>query len=115
MQASDTTPHTLEILRSTVEELCCQYNRRDALELREEAHAWLDHVGGLLMCLVGSKAHQELLVAGGGSLRQPVASSTTSVCGPPRNPRDCAPRRRRPGRVSVKLDCKDCWSLAVKC
>ncbi|WP_405070384.1 helix-turn-helix domain-containing protein [Kribbella sp. NBC_01510] len=65
MQASDTTPHTLEILRSTVEDLCCQYSRRDALELREEAHAWLDHVGGLLMRPVGLKAHQELLVAGG--------------------------------------------------
>jgi transcriptional regulator with XRE-family HTH domain len=65
MQASDTTPQTLEILRSTVEELCCQYNRRDALELREEAHAWLEHVGGLLSRPVGLKAHQELLVAGG--------------------------------------------------
>jgi hypothetical protein len=48
-----------------VEELCCQYNRRDALELRREAHAWLQHVGSLLRRPVGLKAHQELLVTGG--------------------------------------------------
>lgn len=65
MQASDTTAGTLENLHSTVEELCCQYNHRDALELRQEAHTWLQHVGGLLRRPVGLKAHADLLVAGG--------------------------------------------------
>ena len=65
MQASDTTAGTLESLHSTIEELCCQYNHRDALELRQEAHGWLEHVGGLLRRPVGLKAHADLLVAGG--------------------------------------------------
>lgn len=65
LQLSDTTPTTLESLRSTVEELCCQYAYRDALELRAEAHDWLQRVTGLLRRPVGLKAHQELLVAGG--------------------------------------------------
>lgn len=65
MQASDTTTGTLESLHSTVEELCCQYNHRDALELRQEAHSWLQHVAGLLRRPVGLKAHADLLVAGG--------------------------------------------------
>jgi transcriptional regulator with XRE-family HTH domain len=65
MQASDTTAGTLESLHATVEELCCQYNRRDALELRQEAHGWLEHVAGLLRRPVGLKAHADLLVAGG--------------------------------------------------
>lgn len=65
MQASDTTTQTLETLQSTIEELCCQYSYRDALDLRREAHEWLQHVGGLLRRPIGLKAHQELLVAGG--------------------------------------------------
>ncbi|WBQ05061.1 helix-turn-helix domain-containing protein [Kribbella sp. CA-293567] len=65
MQASDTTAGTLESLHSTVEELCCQYNHRDALELRQDAHSWLQHVAGLLRRPVGLKAHADLLVAGG--------------------------------------------------
>lgn len=65
LQVSDASPQTLEPLQATVEELCCQYNRRDALELRQEAHAWLQHVGGLLRRPVGLKAHQDLLVIGG--------------------------------------------------
>jgi len=65
MQLGDTTPRTLETLHATVEELCCQYNRRDALELRREAHGWLQHVVDLLHRPTGLKAHQELLVAGG--------------------------------------------------
>lgn len=65
MQASDTTSRTLETLHATIEELCCQYNRRDALELRREAHGWLQHVADLLQRPTGLKAHQELLVAAG--------------------------------------------------
>jgi transcriptional regulator with XRE-family HTH domain len=65
MQMSDTTPGTLETLRSTVEELCCQYAYRDGLELRTEAQGWLHRVAGLLRRPVGLRAHQELLVAGG--------------------------------------------------
>ncbi|WP_132289196.1 helix-turn-helix domain-containing protein [Kribbella sp. VKM Ac-2568] len=65
MQASDTTKNTLESLHSTIEELCCQYSHRDALELRQEAQGWLQHVAGLLRRPVGLQAHQELLVAGG--------------------------------------------------
>ncbi len=65
IQASDTTASTLESLHSTIEEMCCQYNHRDALELRQEAHGWLHHVAGLLDRPVGLKAHAELLVAGG--------------------------------------------------
>ncbi|WP_406051718.1 helix-turn-helix domain-containing protein [Kribbella sp. NBC_00889] len=65
MQASDTTATTIETLHSTIEELCCRYNRRDAVELRREAHEWLQHVGALLRRPVGLKAHSELLVAGG--------------------------------------------------
>jgi transcriptional regulator with XRE-family HTH domain len=65
MQASDTTSRTLEALQATIDELCCQYSYRDALELRQEAHGWLQHVGGLLRRPVGLKAHQHLLIAGG--------------------------------------------------
>jgi transcriptional regulator with XRE-family HTH domain len=65
MRASDTTPGTLDTLNATVLELCCQYAYRDALELRQEAHEWLRHVGELLRRPVGLKAHQELLLAGG--------------------------------------------------
>ncbi|TDD45555.1 XRE family transcriptional regulator [Kribbella antibiotica] len=65
MQASDTTASTLESLQATVEEMCCQYNQRDALELRQEAHGWLHHVATLLDRPVGLKAHTDLLVAGG--------------------------------------------------
>ncbi|TCC40288.1 helix-turn-helix domain-containing protein [Kribbella speibonae] len=65
LQSSDTTPNTIEALHSTVEELCCQYNRRDALELRHEAHDWLQYVGTLLRRPVGLRAHTDLLVAGG--------------------------------------------------
>ncbi|MEU4195124.1 helix-turn-helix transcriptional regulator [Kribbella sp. NPDC026611] len=65
IQASDTTSNTIESLHSTIEELCCQYNRRDALDLRREAHEWLGHVGALLKRPIGLKAHTELLVAGG--------------------------------------------------
>lgn len=65
LQTSDTTPNTIEALHSTVEELCCQYNRRDALELRQEAHEWLAYVGDLLRRPVGLRAHSDLLVAGG--------------------------------------------------
>ncbi|MEV4261929.1 helix-turn-helix transcriptional regulator [Kribbella sp. NPDC049584] len=65
IQASDTTAQTLETLQSTIEELCCQYSYRDALDLRREAHEWLQHVGGMLRRPVGLRAHQELLVAGG--------------------------------------------------
>jgi transcriptional regulator with XRE-family HTH domain len=65
MQASDTSTQTLDALHSTIEELCCQYNYRDALDLRREAHDWLQHVGGLLRRPIGLKAHRELLVAGG--------------------------------------------------
>lgn len=64
LQTSDTTPNTIEALHSTVEELCCQYNR-DAMELRAEAHEWLQYVGSLLRRPVGLKAHTDLLVAGG--------------------------------------------------
>jgi hypothetical protein len=56
---------TLDALHMTVEELCCQYNRRDAMELRQEARGWLGYVGALLRRPVGVKAHGELLVAGG--------------------------------------------------
>jgi transcriptional regulator with XRE-family HTH domain len=65
LQSSDTTPNTIEALHSTVEELCCQYNRRDALELRQEAHEWLQYVGTLLRRPVGLRAHTDLLIAGG--------------------------------------------------
>ncbi|WP_041289280.1 helix-turn-helix domain-containing protein [Kribbella flavida] len=65
MQASDTTARTIESLQATIEKLCCQYNRRDALELRDEAHSWSQHVAALLRRPVGLKAHEDLLVAGG--------------------------------------------------
>ncbi|TCC60525.1 hypothetical protein E0H73_21595 [Kribbella pittospori] len=65
LQASDTTATTIETLHSTIEELCCQYSRRDAVELRREAHQWLQHVDPVLRRPVGAKAHTELLVAGG--------------------------------------------------
>jgi DNA-binding XRE family transcriptional regulator len=65
LQMSDTSAGTIETLRSTILELCCQYNYRDALELRHEAQGWLQYVGDLLRRPVGLNAHQELLVAGG--------------------------------------------------
>lgn len=65
IQASDTTPSTLDSLHATVAELCCEYAYRDAGELRSEAHGWLDQVAKLLRKPVGLRQHTELLVAAG--------------------------------------------------
>ncbi len=65
IQASDTTPGTLDSLHATVSELCCEYPYRDAAELRTEAHGWLDQVAKLLRKPVGLRQHSELLVAAG--------------------------------------------------
>ncbi|MQA80352.1 MAG: helix-turn-helix domain-containing protein [Streptosporangiales bacterium] len=65
IQASDTTPGTLDMLAATVNELCCEYPYRDAADLRSEAHGWLNHVGRLLKKPVGLREHTELLVNAG--------------------------------------------------
>ncbi|MET9020704.1 helix-turn-helix domain-containing protein [Actinopolymorpha sp. NPDC004070] len=65
IQASDTTPGTLEGLHATVADLCCQYPYQDASDLRAEALRWLDQVCRLLRRPVGLHDHTELLVAAG--------------------------------------------------
>ncbi|WP_433164569.1 helix-turn-helix domain-containing protein [Kribbella sp. CA-247076] len=65
MRRHDASPRTLELLRATVEKLCCQYSRRDAADLRRDAHGWLALVVELLRRPTGLRAHHELLVAGG--------------------------------------------------
>jgi len=65
MQASDTTPGTLDSLHATIAELCCEYPYRDAAELRADAHGWLQQVAKLLRKPVGLRQHTELLVAAG--------------------------------------------------
>ncbi|GAA0601033.1 helix-turn-helix domain-containing protein [Kribbella sandramycini] len=65
IQISDASDATIASLNATVYELCCQYNLRDAIELRAESHGWLERVGKMLRKPVGLKAHQELLVSAG--------------------------------------------------
>lgn len=65
IQASDTTPGTLDALQATVFELCCQYPYRNAAQLRAESQGWLQHVGKLVRKPVGLREHTELLVSAG--------------------------------------------------
>lgn len=65
LQASDTTPATIEQLHGTVFELCCEYGWRNARELRVEGHGWLREVARLLGRPVGLRQHQELLCVAG--------------------------------------------------
>lgn len=53
------------MLSATVSELCCEYAHRDAADLRNEAHGWLNHVGRMLRKPVGLREHTELLVNAG--------------------------------------------------
>lgn len=65
IQATDTSPSTLEALQATVSELCCQYPYRNAAQLRAEAQGWLQHVGRIVRKPVGLREHTELLVSAG--------------------------------------------------
>jgi transcriptional regulator with XRE-family HTH domain len=65
VQLSDITPGALEALHATVFDLCCQYARRDAHELRTEAHDWLRDITRTLRQPIGLRQHRELLVAAG--------------------------------------------------
>jgi transcriptional regulator with XRE-family HTH domain len=65
IQAGAITPATVEALRVTVFELCCEYPTREASGLRKEAHGWLRHVARQLRLPVGLDAHKELLTAAG--------------------------------------------------
>lgn len=86
LRASDTAPGTLEMLHATVSELCCEYPYRNAGDLRNEAHGWLNHVGRLLRKPVGLHEHAEL----------PRSRSATS----PATPRSSAgPGRWWPGSL----------------
>lgn len=65
IQASDTAACTLESLRATVEQLCCEYPYRDAGELVSEARDWLRHISQVLRKPTGLREHRELLVSAG--------------------------------------------------
>jgi transcriptional regulator with XRE-family HTH domain len=65
LQLNDITPGALDALHATVFDLCCQYARRDAHELRTEAHDWLRDITRTLRQPVGLRQHRELLVAAG--------------------------------------------------
>jgi len=65
VQASDTTPATLEAVHAAVMELCCAYSRTPALVLRAETHRWLKRLSTLLRRPVGLKVHRELLTCAG--------------------------------------------------
>ncbi len=65
VQASDTTPATIESLQATVSDVCCAYSRTPALALRSEAHGWLRRVSALLRKPVGLHEHRELLATAG--------------------------------------------------
>lgn len=65
IQVSDLSTGSLESLHATVFDLCCQYARRDAHELRGEAHDWLREITRTSRQPVGLRQHRELLVAAG--------------------------------------------------
>jgi helix-turn-helix protein len=65
VQASDTTPATLEAVHAAVVELCCAYSCTPALTLRADTHRWLKRLSALLRKPVGLKAHQQLLTDAG--------------------------------------------------
>ena len=65
IQASDTAACTLDALRTTVNQLCCEYPYRDADELVADARDWLRHVAQLLRKPVGLRQHRELLTSAG--------------------------------------------------
>ncbi|WP_335989286.1 helix-turn-helix domain-containing protein [Glycomyces sp. MUSA5-2] len=65
IRATDTSNTTIEALRSTVEDLCCQYATTDPTQLRAEGHRWLREVARLMRQPVGLQAHRELLVNAG--------------------------------------------------
>jgi len=65
IRATDTSNTTIEALRSTVEDLCCQYATTDPTQLRAEGHTWLREVARLMRQPVGLQAHRELLVNAG--------------------------------------------------
>lgn len=65
IRATDTSSTTIEALRSTVEDLCCQYATTDPTQLRAEGHRWLREVARMIKQPVGLQAHRELLVNAG--------------------------------------------------
>lgn len=65
VQASDTTPATLDGVHAAVAELCCAYSRTPALALRADAHQWLKRLSTLLRKPVGLAAHRDLLTDAG--------------------------------------------------
>jgi transcriptional regulator with XRE-family HTH domain len=65
IQASDTASCTLDALRATVDQLCCEYPYRDANELIGEARDWLRHIAHVLRKPTSLREHRELLVSAG--------------------------------------------------
>ncbi|WP_162145907.1 helix-turn-helix domain-containing protein [Glycomyces tenuis] len=65
IRATDASSTTIDALRSTVEDLCCQYATVDPLRLRKEGHHWLREVGRMIQQPIGLNAHRELLVNAG--------------------------------------------------
>ncbi|SHH13203.1 Helix-turn-helix domain-containing protein [Streptoalloteichus hindustanus] len=65
LHRTDVGPQTLEQLRGTVEDLCCEYPWRDPATLRGEAKVWLEYTAKLLDSRVTLREHRELLVAAG--------------------------------------------------
>ncbi len=65
IQASDTASCTLDALRATVDQLCCEYPYRDAGQLISEARDWLRHIAQVLRKPTGLREHRELLASAG--------------------------------------------------
>lgn len=65
LRLGDVSPHTIESLHATVEDLCCAYRWQDASALRAEGQRWLRKVGALLRRPVGLRARAELLTVAG--------------------------------------------------
>ncbi|HEX6076979.1 MAG TPA: helix-turn-helix transcriptional regulator [Micromonosporaceae bacterium] len=65
VRASDVSAPTVEALRVTVFELCCEYGWQSEQRLRAEGLRWLREVERLLGRPVGLRQHRELLVVAG--------------------------------------------------
>jgi transcriptional regulator with XRE-family HTH domain len=56
---------TLDAMRLTVEGLCTDYSHADNAVLREQAHEWLRHLGGVLASQLTYRQHRDVLTMAG--------------------------------------------------
>lgn len=91
VRGSSIDTSTLDALALTVEQLCCDYVRRDPVELIRESREWLARVSHLLDERVTFVQHRDILDAAGWLTLLVGCWSTTSAR--PTRPRPPGPRR----------------------